>query len=218
MTMPNYARAFPALALALFSYLPSALADENPDRVGAPYFQVRSKDPNTDRLPLKETKAEVNIAGVIAHVKVTQVYQNEGSNPLEAIYVFPGSTRAAVFGMRMTIGERTIVAKIKKKEEARRLYERIRTIAPHHYYGWMGLAELARQEGDFATGFELARRGILCWDASAPGLLLFGDLALRVGRIAEAEWALTRGLALDPSSEPLRQRLRYLQDLRNPPE
>jgi len=39
----------------------------------------------------------VNIAGVIADVKVTQVYKNEGTNPLEAIYVFPASTRAAVY-------------------------------------------------------------------------------------------------------------------------
>ena len=51
----------------------------------------------------------------IAHVHVTQVYQNTGTTPIEAIYFFPGSTRSAVFGMKMTIGERTIVAKINKK-------------------------------------------------------------------------------------------------------
>ncbi|MBN2358092.1 MAG: VWA domain-containing protein, partial [Deltaproteobacteria bacterium] len=73
--------------------------------------------------PLKETSAEVQIAGVIARVKVKQVFANEGAKPIEAVYVFPGSTRAAVHGMRMTIGKRTIEAKIDKKAEARQQYE-----------------------------------------------------------------------------------------------
>ena len=55
---------------------------------------------------------------------VTQVYENTGKNNLEAIYVFPASTRAAVYAMKMTIGERVIVAKIEEKEQARQDYER----------------------------------------------------------------------------------------------
>ncbi len=93
------------------------------DKTLSPYFLVKSDDPNTDQLPLKSTSAKVGIAGVIADVTVTQVYKNEGKKALEAIYVFPASTRAAVYGMKMTIGERTIVAEIQKKEEARRNYE-----------------------------------------------------------------------------------------------
>jgi Ca-activated chloride channel family protein len=94
------------------------------DKTLSPYFFVKSDDPSVDQLPLKGTSAEVNIAGVIADVKVTQIYKNEGKNPLEAIYLFPASTRAAVYSMRMTIGERTIVAKIEKREEAREQYEK----------------------------------------------------------------------------------------------
>lgn len=89
----------------------------------SPYFLVNSSDPTTDHLPLKSTRAQVDIAGVIADVKVTQVYRNEGSRPLEAIYVFPGSTRAAVYGMTMTIGERVLKALIKEKQQARADYE-----------------------------------------------------------------------------------------------
>ena len=55
-------------------------------------------DPDKERLPLKETSAEVEIAGVIAKVKVHQVFENLGTKPIEAIYVFPASTRAAVHG------------------------------------------------------------------------------------------------------------------------
>ena len=69
---------------------------ESEDRTLSPYFFVNSDDPATDRLPLKSTSASVNISGVIADVLVTQVYKNDGKKPLEAIYIFPASTRAAV--------------------------------------------------------------------------------------------------------------------------
>jgi Ca-activated chloride channel family protein len=105
----------------------AALAQsESDDRTLSPYFFVKSDDPSLDQLPLKSTSAEVNIVGVIADVTVTQVYKNEGSRPIEAVYVFPASTRAAVYGMQMTIGERTIIAQIKKKEQARQEYEQAR--------------------------------------------------------------------------------------------
>jgi Ca-activated chloride channel family protein len=99
---------------------------ESEDRTLSPYFFIKSDDSGTDRLPLKSTSASVAISGVIADVQVTQLYKNEGKKPIEAIYVFPASTRAAVYGMKMTIGERVIEAKIKKRDEARREYEQAR--------------------------------------------------------------------------------------------
>jgi Ca-activated chloride channel family protein len=100
-----------------------AQQEKDGEKTLSPYFLVRSDDPEVDRLPLKSTAVEVNISGVIADVLVTQVYKNEGERPLEAVYVFPASTRAAVYGMKMTIGDRTIIAKIEKREDARRQYE-----------------------------------------------------------------------------------------------
>jgi len=93
------------------------------DHSDAPYFHVASDDPSVESLPLKSTSAKVDIAGVIAQVLVTQVYQNRGATPIEAVYVFPGSTHSAVHGMRMTIGKRTIVAKIEERGKARADYE-----------------------------------------------------------------------------------------------
>ncbi|MEE9611169.1 MAG: VIT domain-containing protein [Desulfatiglandales bacterium] len=100
-----------------------AQPETNGSRTLSPYFYVKSDDPEADRLPLKSTSVHVNISGVMADVLVTQVYKNEGRRPLEAIYIFPASTRAAVYGMKMTIGERTITAKIAEREDARRQYE-----------------------------------------------------------------------------------------------
>ena len=99
-----------------------AQKENNGDKTLSPYFLVKSDDTDVDRLPLKSTNAEVHISGVIADVNVTQVYKNEGKKPIEAIYVFPASTKAAVYGMKMTIGERTITANIREREQARQEY------------------------------------------------------------------------------------------------
>jgi Vault protein inter-alpha-trypsin. len=109
-----------------FGALARAQENENSDRTLSPYFFVKSDDAGTDQLPLKATSAKVNIAGVIADVLVTQVYKNDGKKSLEAIYIFPASTRAAVYGMTMTIGERVIAAKIDKRDAARKQYEQAR--------------------------------------------------------------------------------------------
>jgi len=92
------------------------------DKTLSPYFFVQG-DPNVDHLPLKDTKVEISISGVIADVKVLQTYRNEGSRPINATYVFPASTRAAVYGMRMRIGDQVIVAKIKEREAAKQEFE-----------------------------------------------------------------------------------------------
>ena len=110
-------------AVFLIGLASAAYAREDEDRTGSPYFFIQSDDPGVDRLPLKSTSADVKISGVMADVMVTQVYANEGKHPLEAIYVFPASTRAAVYGMKMTIGERTVIARIRKRDEARQAYE-----------------------------------------------------------------------------------------------
>src|SRR5688572_29430736 len=100
----------------------SAAAQTNADKTLAPYFFVQG-DPNVDHLPLKGTNVDIAVSGVIADVRVVQSYQNEGTRPINATYVFPASTRAAVYGMRMRIGDEIIVAKIKEREKAKEEFE-----------------------------------------------------------------------------------------------
>ena len=92
------------------------------DKTLAPYFVVQG-DPSVDHLPLKDTQVDISVSGVIADVKVRQIYRNEGSRPINASYVFPASTRAAVYAMRMQIGNEIIVAKIKEREQAKKDFE-----------------------------------------------------------------------------------------------
>jgi len=98
-------------------------AETADDKTLSPFFFVPGGDPKLDQLPLKSTQVEGHIAGVIADLTLIQTYKNEGQKPLEAVYIFPASTRAAVYAMKMTIGERTVTARIKKREEARQDYE-----------------------------------------------------------------------------------------------
>ena len=109
------------LLLGLLSCLVSK--NNAQDKTLSPYFYLPCQECNTEGFPLLHTEANVNIAGVIADVEITQVYKNNGTQPIEAIYVFPASTRAAVYAMEMVIGERTVVAKIEEKEKARNDYE-----------------------------------------------------------------------------------------------
>ncbi len=89
----------------------------------SPYFFVKSDDPEVDRLPLKGTEVDVKISGVIADVTVTQTYRNEGRRPIEARYVFPGSTKAAVGALNVRLGERLVTAQIREKQQARIEYD-----------------------------------------------------------------------------------------------
>lgn len=126
----------------------AAQEDDDPNKTLSPYFVVISDNPETDALPLKETSVKTNIVGSIADVTVTQVYVNSGKNPLEAIYTFPMSTRAAVYGMQMTIGNRVIRAKIEEKKKAREDYEK------------------AKQEGKRASLLEQSRPNVFTMNVS----------------------------------------------------
>lgn len=96
---------------------------ETADKTLSPYFVVEGSAPGTEAMPLESTRADVHITGVIADVVVTQTYRNDGDRTINARYVFPASTRAAVYGMKMKVGERVIEAKIKEREAARAEYE-----------------------------------------------------------------------------------------------
>jgi Ca-activated chloride channel family protein len=110
--------------IALSAAPAHAQADEPPRlKTESPYFFVKSDDPTLDQLPLKSTHVDVRISGVIADVTVTQHYKNEGQRAIEAKYVFPGSTNAAVYGMNVRLGERLITARIREKQQARIEYD-----------------------------------------------------------------------------------------------
>ena len=74
--------------------------------------------------PTVETEIAIEVTGVIARTRLSQVFHNPGSEFVEGVYVFPLPEKAAVDHLWMRIGERAIEGVIQEKEEARKAYEK----------------------------------------------------------------------------------------------
>jgi Ca-activated chloride channel family protein len=73
--------------------------------------------------PLKHTEVLAKIAGNLSRCEVRQTFENPFTDPLEAVYIFPLPDEAAVDDMEIKIGDRIIKGSIKKREEAKQIYE-----------------------------------------------------------------------------------------------
>jgi Ca-activated chloride channel family protein len=89
-------------------------------------LRVVDDDLGVQSFPLKHTDVRAEIVGNVARVEVTQSFHNPYDKKIEAVYVFPLPNRAAVDDMTIQVGERTIQAIIKKRAEARKIYEAAR--------------------------------------------------------------------------------------------
>ena len=87
-------------------------------------LEIIAKDGKvTGACPLKHTAVRGAISGFLARVTVTQIFENTAENPIEAVYTFPLPENAAVDDMIIQVGDRTIRSVIKRREEARAIYE-----------------------------------------------------------------------------------------------
>jgi Ca-activated chloride channel homolog len=72
--------------------------------------------------PLKHTDVKAQVSGFISRVTVTQEFENNFANKIEAVYVFPLPEAAAVDDLTMVIGERVIKGKMLRRAEAQAAY------------------------------------------------------------------------------------------------
>ncbi len=86
-------------------------------------LRIVQKDGGIVECPLKHTDVQADVSGFIARVKVTQTFHNPTKEKIEAVYVFPLPHEGAVDDMTMVVGERKIVGVIKRRAEARSIYE-----------------------------------------------------------------------------------------------
>lgn len=80
-------------------------------------------EPGDDPFPLRSVSVCAEVSGPVAHVTIHEVFGNRSKVPTEAVYVFPLPHRAAVHGMSIRTGGRTVRAVIQRREEARATYE-----------------------------------------------------------------------------------------------
>lgn len=72
------------------------------------------------------TDMDVTVSGQIARVRVTQAFRNTSDRWMEATYLYPLPEEGAVDSLRMVVGQRVIIGRIKRREEARAIYEAAR--------------------------------------------------------------------------------------------
>ena len=94
-----------------------------PDHSGQMVVQVNDE---TLGLPSLRADYDVDIRGDLATVTVVQSFKNPTNRVLEPIYEFPLYEQAAVFAMTMEIGETRVDAEVKRRDEAREIYDEAR--------------------------------------------------------------------------------------------
>jgi Ca-activated chloride channel family protein len=116
----------PLVALALGLQLAGAAhaTQKDPKVTNGGYMQTQTADGKSVALPLKHTDVEAEVAGMVTSVQVTQHFHNPYKKPIEAVYVFPLPHKAAIYAMTIKVGKRVIKGVVKKRQEARQIYER----------------------------------------------------------------------------------------------
>ncbi len=122
-----YTYRLPKLLFVLTSFISifytTDLIAQNEDVTEAPYFTVFCNDTSNVAFPLIATNVDATISGVIANIVTEQVYVNSGDSLLDATYVFPMSTNAAIYSMQMQIEDRVIDAVIERNDVAQEIFD-----------------------------------------------------------------------------------------------
>jgi Ca-activated chloride channel homolog len=104
-----------------------ALQDAESDKDTGPQsgtLMLQGKDATTAIAAVQlGSDMDVTVSGSIARVRVTQVFRNTSSDWMEATYLYPLPEEAAVDSLKMVVGQKVIIGEIKKREEARAIYE-----------------------------------------------------------------------------------------------
>ncbi len=117
---------FAIAALALTFSAQAATVTLNDPKTGALLLRTGTAG-QYETAPRVETEVAIQVNGLIARTRVTQVFHNPGEDYVEGIYVFPLPEKAAVDRLKMQIGDRLIEGMIQEKEEARRTFEKAKS-------------------------------------------------------------------------------------------
>ncbi|GGA25823.1 VIT domain-containing protein [Okeania sp. KiyG1] len=94
----------------------------SPPEFGGLY--AKSPTGTVQAFPLEHTDVTAKIAGNVSRVEVVQRFTNPYKTPLEAVYQFPLPDESAVDDMEIRIGDRVIKGMIKKREQAKKIYNK----------------------------------------------------------------------------------------------
>ena len=114
-----------ALAMSASAPLQAQDAVEEDDAPGGGVLMVRDKN-GGDAVPAVQlgTDMDVTVSGQVARIRVTQAFRNPSNRWVEASYLYPLPEDGAVDTLKMVVGQRVIVGKIKRREDAQKIYEK----------------------------------------------------------------------------------------------
>ncbi|CAF3477358.1 unnamed protein product [Rotaria sp. Silwood1] len=86
------------------------------------YSSVSSQQSEQQYVPLKHVSVETFIKFFAADVTIKQVFRNDETKPIEAVYCFPIEEQAAIYSFIARIDDRELIAQLKEKNETQREY------------------------------------------------------------------------------------------------
>ncbi len=79
---------------------------------------------NYGALKLLSSQYDIDITGIVAQVNITQTFHNDSNQWVkEGMYAFPVAQNAAVYQMKLKIGQRVIEGEIHEKKQAQQIYD-----------------------------------------------------------------------------------------------
>lgn len=135
------------------------------------------------------TDMDVTVSGSVARVRVTQVFRNGSKDWMEASYLYPLPQDGAVDSLKMVVGQHVIIGQIRKRQEARKLYEAAKTSGRR-----AGLVEQQRPNM-FTTNVANVGPGetvMIAIEYQAPVRQVAGTFALRLPLVAGPRYAPPR--------------------------
>ncbi|CAF3342044.1 unnamed protein product [Rotaria sp. Silwood2] len=83
---------------------------------------INNQRPLQKNVPLKQVSVDATIKSFAADVTIQQIFRNDETIPIEAVYCFPIEEQAAIYAFVARIDDREIIAQLKEKNEAQKEY------------------------------------------------------------------------------------------------
>lgn len=181
--------------ISLTGRLTAADAEADFDAIGSGTLMLRGKGVATAMPALRlGTDMDVTVSGQTARIRVTQAFRNTGDRWMEAAYLYPLPDDGAVDSLKMVVGQRVIIGHIKRREEARAIYDKARDEGKK-----AGLVE-AERPNMFRTSVANVGPGetvLIAIEYQAPVRQLGGEFALRLPLVVGPRYTPAQVPAVD---------------------
>lgn len=183
------------LTCLLSAGLRASATDASDDPVAGGALMLRGKGV-AEAMPAVRlgTDMDVTVSGQIARVRVTQAFRNTSAKWMEATYLYPLPDDGAVDSLRMVVGQRIFVGRIKRREEARAIYEKAKAQGRK-----AGLVESERPNlfRNAVANVGPGETVLIAIEYQAPVRQLGGEFALRLPLVAGPRYVPPHSLTDD---------------------